>query len=138
MTPFEEKYGCPNNVKAHLERRMFCIYNDKLQIAEPNLPYSHAEWFFKENWITRENDEQFMKENIRGIVDKKRDIYFYIGYDFQITSETERTFFPHLGSLVKGLNLNINSQIFGGFIKQPKGKLWIPRKGYGLIKENLN
>lgn len=138
MNLFEEKYGVPNDLKAHLERRMFCAYQGDLKLAEPNLPYSHAEWFLRQGWMNLKNDEKFMKETVRGIINQKRDICFYVGYDFQITSEAEKIFFPHLNHLVKMLNLNINSQIFGGFIKQPVGEEWIPRKKYGSIKENLN
>jgi len=80
--------------KFHKNRRMFCIKNNQLQIAEPNLPYSHAEWFEKENWTGN---------FIRGYVDNK-DIFFYIG-DFVITEEDEKTFFNHLRELVEKLGM---------------------------------
>ena len=53
---------------------MFCIYQNKLFIAESNLPYSHAVWFEKEGWISKEKDE-LMDEIIRGIIDNSGNIY---------------------------------------------------------------
>ena len=47
---FEKKYGIKENEKIiafHKSRRMFCIYQNRLFIAEPNVPYSHATWFEK-------------------------------------------------------------------------------------------
>ena len=60
MEFFEKKYGIKEDEKIrtfHKSRRMFCIYNNKLFIAEPNLSYSHAVWFEKRGWISKENDE---------------------------------------------------------------------------------
>tara|TARA_Y100000310_G_C20554270_1_gene749734 strand:- start:676 stop:1092 length:417 start_codon:yes stop_codon:yes gene_type:complete len=138
MDEFENKYGFKEDKKIkafHQSRRMFCIYENKLFIAESNLPYSHAIWFEREGWISREKDE-LMDEIIRGIVNKYGDVYFYIGYDFEINKNIESIFFTHLKELVEKLNLKSNTRVFGGLIKQKFGK-WPPRKEYGEIKENL-
>ena len=139
MDEFEKKYGFKEDEKTmafHKSRRMFCVYENKLFIAEPNLPYSHAVWFEKEGWISRQKDD-LMDSLVRGIVDDKGDIYFYIGYDFEINKETESIFFSHLKELVEKLNLKSNAKIFGGLIKQEAGKIWPPRKEYDKIKDNL-
>ncbi|MFC1682526.1 hypothetical protein ACFL0X_02830 [Nanoarchaeota archaeon] len=136
MDEFEKKYGFKEDEKTiafHKSRRMFCIYENKLFIAEPNLPYSHAVWFEKEGWISRKKDD-LMDSLVRGIVDSNGDIYFYIRYDFEINGES--IFFSHLKELVKKLNLKSNAKIFGGLIKQDYGK-WPPRKEYGKIEDNL-
>lgn len=73
---------------------------------------------------------------VRGIVDQEGDVYFYVGYDFEINGKTEAIFFSHLKELVEELNLKSNVEIFGGLIKQDFGK-WPPRKGYGKIEDNL-
>tara|TARA_Y100000310_G_C20029371_1_gene511080 strand:+ start:49 stop:465 length:417 start_codon:yes stop_codon:yes gene_type:complete len=138
MNKFEKKYGFKENEKTrafHKSRRMFCIYKNKLHLAKPNLLYSHATWFEKEGWISEEKDS-LMESIIRGMVDSKGDIYFYVGYDFKINNEAKFIFFLHLKELVKKLNLNANAKIFGGLIKQNSGK-WPPRKAYGKIKDNL-
>ena len=114
---------------------MFCIYQNKLFIAEPNLPYSHAVWFEKEGWISRKKD-YLMDSIIRGIVNSDGDIYFYVGYDFEINEEVESIFLSHLKELVEKLNLKFNAKIFGGLIKQDSRK-WPPRKEYGKIEDNL-
>lgn len=129
MDKFEEKYGVKEDEKTrafHKSRRMFCIYQNKLCIADANLPYSHAVWFEKEGWIANED----LGSLVRGIVDDKGDIYFYVGYDFEVNEEAETIFFSHCKELVEKLNLK-NPKIFGGLIKQEGGKIWPPRKEYG-------
>ncbi len=138
MDIFEKKYGVEidENVKDfHKGRRMFCVYQNKLFIAEPNLEYSHADWFEKNGWISKEKDE-LMDEIIRGIVDNKGDISFYIGYDFRINKEIEIIFFSYLKELIERFKLKHNAKIFGGWIKQETGKIWRPRKEYGKIEDN--
>ena len=78
-----------------------------------------------------------MDEIIRGIVNNKGDVYFYIGYNFQINKKIESIFFLHLEELVKKMKLKSNANIFGGLIKQKPGKMWSPRKKYGKIQDNL-
>jgi len=134
MDEFEKKYGFKDDKNRHKKRRMFCIHKNNLFIAEGGMPESHAVWFEKKGWITRENDD-LMNEIIRGIVDEKGDIYFYVGYDFLINEKAENIFFPHLKELVRKLNLSKDSNIFGGLMKGGKGQ-WPPRKKYGKISDN--
>ncbi len=100
MNPLEKRYGIKENEltkKAHLERRMFCIYKNSLQIAEPNLPYSHAEWFLKKGWMTLENDNSFMEMIVRGI-NKRGDLYFYTGrklFSIKINANGKGTFWSN-------------------------------------------
>lgn len=139
MNEFEKKYGFKENEKTiafHKSRRMFCIYKNKLFIAKPNLPYSHAVWFEKEGWISVEEDA-LMNSLVRGMVDSESNIYFYIGYDFEINKEVESIFFSHLKELVEKLNLKYSANIFGGIVKQDVGNRWPPRKEYGKIKDSL-
>jgi len=131
MKVFEKRYGIKEDetVKSfHKSRRMFCIHKDKLFIAKPNLSYSHAVWFEKEGWMSKEKDE-LMNEIVRGIVNNEGNVYFYTGYDFQINKEIEFIFFNHLNELVKQLQLKSTAKIFG---------VWPPRKKYGQIKDNLS
>jgi hypothetical protein len=100
------------------------------------LPYSHAVWFEKEGWISKENDK-LMDKMVRGIIDVYGNIYFYCGYDFNINNEIESIFFNHLKELVKFLKLKSTSKIFGGLIKQEPGSKWPSRKTYGQIQDNL-
>jgi hypothetical protein len=140
MDSFEEKYKVKEDEKTtsvHKSRRMFCIYQDKLVIAQANLPYSHAEWFEKNGWMTKE-DDGLINEITRGIVDSCGDIYFYVGYDFNINKDIESIFFSKLEELIEGLNLNPDSRIFGGAKRhEEKGKAWPSRKQYGKIRDYL-
>jgi len=141
MDKFEEKYGIEETEKVktfHRSRRMFCIHQNRLYVAKPNLSYSHAVWFEKEGWISRQKDKLIDKIT-RGFVDNSGDIYFYTEYDFRINPDIELVFFSHLGGLVGKLNLKLNSKIFGGLIKpQTSGEKWKPRKDYGTIKSQLS
>ena len=139
MDEFEKKYGFKENEKTiafHKSRRMFCIYQNKLFIAEENLLYSHAVWFEEEGWVSRKEDD-LMNSITRGIVDNSGDVYFYVGYNFEINDETENVFFLHLEELVEKLKLKSTAKIFGGLIKQNAGRIWPPIKEYGEIKDNL-
>lgn len=120
----------------HKSRRMFCVYQNELFIAKPNLEYYHATRFEKEGWISKEKDE-VMSSMMRGIVYTDGNIYFYVGYDFEINEEVESIFFSHLEELVEKLNLKPDAKIFGGLIKQEHGKIRPSRKKYGMIESNL-
>ncbi len=139
MNTFEKRYGFEEDEKTiafHRSRRMFCIYQNKLYIAEEGLPYSHAVWFEKEGWISRKKD-RLIDEIVRGIVDDNGDIYFYVGYNFEINKKIETIFFSHLKELFEKLKLKSNAKIFGGLIKQETKKIWSPKKEYGKIEDNL-
>lgn len=140
MDEFEKKYGFreDENVQAyHKSRRMFCIYEGELRIAEPNLPYSHATWFEREGWMTKE-DDALMDSVVRGIVDDRGDIYFYIGHDFEVNERAETIFFQYLTELVERLNISSDAEIFGGAVMQEPGTKWPPRKTYGKVESILS
>lgn len=118
----------------HKKRRMFCIFKDKLYIAEKNFPYSHEIWFEKERWIKNKKDK-LMSEIVRGFTDSEGNIYFYIGNNFEINKKTENIFFKHLKELVNRLSINIEAKIFGGLIKKEIGVIWPPLKIYGKIED---
>jgi hypothetical protein len=135
MKTFEEKYGVKEDEeikKFHRNRRMFCIYKDTLYIAESRADYSHASWFLKERWISLKKDN-LMNEIVRGYLSNKNEIYFYVGYDFEISLEVERIFFNHLNEMVAKLKLNKDTKFFGGMIKPKVGNKWIPRKKYEKV-----
>ncbi|MFA5886156.1 MAG: hypothetical protein WC863_00020 [Patescibacteria group bacterium] len=139
MNEFAEKYGVTedeNTVTFHQSRRMFCVHQNILFIAEQNLPYSHAVWFEKEDWLPKVEVDLIM-EIVRGVVDSQGDIYFYIGYNFEINNDCEHVFFSHLKELVDKLKLSPEAKIFGGLIKSEPGQIWSPVKSYGKISENL-
>jgi len=139
MDKFEQKYGIEEDEETqnfHRSRRMFCVIDNVLYLADQNLPCSHAVWFEKEGWMTKDNDG-IMKEITRGIVDDKGDVYFYVGYDFSLDEKTQNTFFSHLKELVDKLNLDPDSNIFGGLVKLNSSGKWPPIKDFGKIKNNL-
>lgn len=138
MNKYEKKYNLIEDEKTkrdHKSRRMFCIKDNKLFLAESNLPYSHAVWFEKEGWMD-ETDDTFMNSVTRGIIDFNGDIYFYQGYDFSTSKEVKDIFFQHFKELVKLLNINKKGKIYSGFVR--KKDKWLPIESYGTIKDNLN
>ena len=133
---FEKRYGIKEDkdtIEFHKRRGMFCIHDDKLIIAKQGLPYSHAVWFEKRGWISKEND-QSMNEIIRGMVDAEGNIYFYKGYDFSISDEIESKFLKHLRELMQKLKLRPSASLFGSQIKPKSDSRWLPRKEFGKIK----
>ena len=81
MNTFEERYGVEEGEAVkhyHRIRRMFCIKDDVLYIAKPNVEYSHAVWFEMNGW-----SDDVMNTAVRGVVDPHGNIYYYVGYDFQ-------------------------------------------------------
>lgn len=139
MDKFEQKYGFKEDSKVenfHQSRRMFCFYQGKLYVADANLPYSHATWFEKEGWMTKEEDG-LMNEMTRGIVDSKGDVYFYIGYDFNVNDDIEAIFFSHIKELSEQLNLDENAHIYWGLTKSAPGTIWPPVREYGKVGEHI-
>ena len=139
MNTFNKKYGIEETesvMQFHKSRRMFCILNDILYIAEPNLPYSHAEWFTRQGWMTPD-DDSLMNNIPRGMINAQGDIYFFVGYDFDINHSIEQLFFNHLHDLVEKLALKPTANVFGGLVKQTSGGQWPAKKCYGTIEELL-
>lgn len=134
MGGYDSKYGIVFNEEIrefHKRRRMFCVKDEKLYIAKSGLDYSHAEWFEKEGWMTVKNDN-FIYYAMRGIVDQDSNIYFYVGYNFEINLQIEKIFFRNLESLAKQLNLKPTSSIYGGLIIKHNKKT--PRIKYGTLQ----
>jgi len=139
MDSFEERYGIVENEevkKRHRSRRMFAIVNGSLKIAEPRVEYSHAVWFVQQGWIKNHDDPVFY-EIVRGNVDKDQNIYFYVGYDFDITEESEKLFFTYLSDLVRALEIKSSGIVSGGLVKAAPGVQWLPQKTYGTVEEVL-
>ncbi|MDO8504150.1 MAG: hypothetical protein Q7S60_05750 [bacterium] len=138
MAGYDNKYGIKENGKTqifHLSRRMFCIKDNKLYIADANLPYSHAVWFEKEGWITPANDS-LMSDITRGFIDSSGNIHFYVGYDFRVTDEAFKNIMDHLHELTKTLNLDKNGKVYGGQVRNEE-ESFSPIKSFGTINDLL-
>lgn len=140
MNSFEQKYDIKENKAVkdfHKSRRMFCIIEKTVYVAEPNVSYSHAVWFEKKGWMSVE-DDTFMNTAPRGFVDAHGDVYFCVGYDFRIDAVTESIFFTCLSELVQLLDLAPTAKVYGGLVRQSTGGQWPGRNAYGTIEEVLN
>jgi len=136
MDCFEERYGIEEDAKVkafHRSRRMFCVRDGKLFIADPNVDYSHAVWLEKLGWIT-EHDDSIIDKIPRGIVNAEGNICFYTGYAFRINKQIEDKFFKKLPELVDRLTIKPTAKVFGGLIKQPLTGAWKPRRSYGDVR----
>lgn len=112
----------------HRQRRMFAITDDCLEIAPAGRTFGHFEWL---------GEEKF-KKAVRGYVDPKGDVHFYVGKDFQVTDKACAVMRNHLGLLCRRLNVASSSNIFGGAIPDVLVKTWEPRRCYGSISQFLN
>lgn len=137
MSDYDQKYGVDSKNSAiksfHKNRRMFVIKDGVLYLGSENVSYTHAEWFEKEGWVTKENDS-FMDEVTRGFVDEEG-IYFYKGYDFRVDEKIEQEFFKFLPELVSKLRISQKVHVYGGMIRQNKSGKWPARKDYGEVGE---
>ena len=135
MNTFEERYGVEEGEAVkhyHRIRRMFCIKDDVLYIAKPNVEYSHAVWFEMNGW-----SDDVKNTAVRGVVDPHGNIYYYVGYDFQIDDDSEKVFFTHLDDLVEQLKIKPTALIFGGKVKSDSSSTWPPRTEYGVVKDYI-
>lgn len=136
MNKFQKKYGYQEDesVKSyHVLRRMWCVKDGVLFIAEPDVEYSHAQWFANLGWPDTDMDEL-----TRGIVDPQGDLYFYVGYEFKWTEQAEKDFFNILPELVEKLALKQNAAVYGGIIKGMPGAQWPADKKYGTIQQVIS
>lgn len=136
MGKYDKKFGFEEDDSTadfHRSRRMFVIKDDELVIAEPNLSFSHPQWFEHEGWMNESNDE-IMELCVRGAVLSDGEVRFYIGWDFTISQKAEDLFMLKLGELVGKLNLDTSALLTAGNIKEENFK---PRKTYGTIADNL-
>jgi len=140
MDDYDKKYGIDSSIKAvgdfHRKRIMFGIKDDRIYVAPKRVTYTHAVWFEKLGWITPKNDS-LMKTLVRGFVFDS-ELYFYVDYDFKITSESEKIFFSHIEDLAEKLALTNDCKIFGGMIKGTPGEKFKPVKDYGELKNLIN
>jgi hypothetical protein len=137
MSWFECKYeleSCKKEdlVRFHKSRRMFAIKDGILYIAPEKADYSHAEWFERINWISKE-DDSLMNRIIRGAV-YEEEISFYKGYNFEFLG-IEQEFFIKLPELAEKLKLNKELRVIGGTRKKFGEKVSI--KDFGSIQEIL-
>jgi len=119
--------------KYHSQRKSFAIINGELKIASEEGPQSHSEWFIYEGWIRDENDPLF-EEIVRGMIDPKGDLYFYVGKNLEVNPKSQEIFFKHLQELVNRLNIPLETKVGGGMIKGNIGEQWPPRKSFGTVK----
>lgn len=116
----------------HRQRRMFCVRDGNLIIADKGLSYSHKEWFHELGW-KKDEIEEFMTAGLRGVI-LPGEIKFYTGYDFRINDQIESDFFNSLPGLAKELNLSPETKIYGGQIVGKPGETWENQKYFGVIK----
>lgn len=136
----EEKYNIKKTPEAesfHRSRRMFVIYENQLLLADHNVPYSHAEWFEKEDWL-KTDDDFFMENYVRGFMDSEG-IFAYVGYDYRNSPWVEKllTHYSILQQFVIKLDAKRETPIFAGMQKQDGGGKFKPQKYLGNVVDFL-
>jgi hypothetical protein len=136
-TPIEAKYGVSESgdtERLHRQRRMFCVINGEVIIAQPDCPHSHAKWLEELGIPTNEIDA-IMSTSLRGAVDQNGNLRFYTGWDFSVDEKLEQELLRILPVLEEKLSLKPDTKIFGGTIKGEPGTVWEPRKYFGTLEE---
>ncbi|MBI4739928.1 hypothetical protein HY772_10450 [Candidatus Woesearchaeota archaeon] len=121
------------DVGFHTSRLMFAVHDGKLHFAPPKATYSHAKWFRNQGWVQGKND-LFMENTVRGFIDAEG-IYFYVGFDFRVDDDAEKTFFPHIAELKVKLRLPDEFPVYGGMIRTEHQGKFETRKQYGFLAD---
>ena len=107
--------GKPEDKKFHSLRIMFCIRDGKVEVAPSNIADSHIEWFEREGWITDENAEDFLRQNIRGFyLPDQNKLYCYRGVGFSFDDKVLPEVLDKITELKKVFNLNDDTEIHLG------------------------
>jgi hypothetical protein len=134
MDAFQQRYGIEEDRQVrnyHRNRRMFAIRNNKLFIADQGADFSHADWFNKLGWISESNDEE-MASITRGAVEPTG-VFFYVGYNFEVTDIAETEMLRYLSELVTALDVPLTGHLYGGKIIDLPGSKGRHRQDYGDI-----
>ena len=105
----------PEDKQFHSSRIMFCVRNGKIEVAPQNITDSHIEWFEKMGWITEENAEDFLKQNIRGFyLPGQNKLHCYRGVGFSFDDKILPEILDKIVELKKAFNLNDDTEIHLG------------------------
>jgi len=126
----------PEDHELHRSRIMFCIKNDKVEVASSGTVNSHLEWFEEEGWFAGESAEDFLNRNIRGFYfPPTNSLYCYRGVDFSFDEEVIAEVKKRLVELKKALDLKDDSRICFGPKDSPIGEREYPRHSEGRLKD---
>lgn len=105
----------PEDELFHRSRIMFCIKDDKVEVAPKNIIDSHIEWFEKMGWIKEENTEQFLNKNIRGFyLPSQNKLYCYRGVGFDFDDKVLPQVLSKIADFKEMLELNNETEIYLG------------------------
>ena len=129
----------PEDKDFHSSRIMFCIKGGRVEVAPPNITDSHIEWFEKEGWITEENAEDFLKQNIRGFyLAEQNKLYCYRSVGFSFDDKVLPEVLNKIVELKKVFNLNDNTEIHLGPKDSPVGGIEYQRVFVGTLRELID
>lgn len=128
----------PADEEFHRSRIIFCIKDDKVEVASSGIVDSHLEWFEREGWATEENREQFLEQTVRGFYFPENNcLYCYTGIGFWFDDEVISTIIRKLAELKEALNLKNDTKICFGPKDSPLENIEYPRHCEGILKELL-
>lgn len=96
---------------------MFCIKNDKVILAPPEVKGSHLDWFRHERWIADDDprDEKFFAHVIMGIYfPREHRIHCFREIDFSLDRDAMEIVNRNLNHLQKTFDLPPETEIFLG------------------------
>jgi len=126
----------PEDEFFHRSRIMFCIKDGKVKVAPKDIADSHIEWFEKEGWITNDNAEDFLKNNIRGFyLPNENKLYCYRGIGFQFDEKVLPEVLEKIEEFKNVFNLDDETEIHLGPKDSPITGKKYPRVCVGKLKE---
>ena len=129
----------PEDKDFHSSRIMFCIKDEKVEIASKNITDSHIEWFENEGWITEENAEDFLKQNVRGFyLPDQNKLYCYRSVGFSFDDGVLPEVLNKVVELKKVFNLDEDTEIHLGPKDSPIGGVEYQRAFAGTLKELID
>ncbi len=104
----------PEDHELHRSRVMFCLRDNGVEVAPKGTTNSHLEWFEEEGWVSEENRDEFLNQNIRGFYFPPEDtLYCYQG-NFTFDEELIDKVRKRLEELKEALSLNEETRICFG------------------------
>lgn len=120
----------------HLSRTMFAVKDNILHLHKKQTIMSHIEWFKSLGWITESNESEVISTVLRGYV-SGYGVYFYKGYDGDVSSQDISIFMSHLHELCSYIKLDGMLPIYAGVNIGIPGEIYKPRKFLGKIGDHI-
>jgi hypothetical protein len=128
----------PEDEEFHRSRIMFVIIGGEVKVGPKGTKDSHLEWFRKEDWVTEENQNEFLEKHIRGFYFPSENcLYCYNGWGFFFDAGVANEIAARIIKLKEAFNLNDETRICLGPKDNPVHGYNYPQYCLGKLKDLL-